>query len=151
SPTDAPASSHHTGRHHFSQRTQPTDSRAPSDSREVRRADQRTVILSERLGRKRGTFVGGILIVSPLRGARTARAARWVTTKVPKPLMVTRRPLRSDSKMPPTKAAMAFSAEAFEPRASLAMIATRSAFVTPPLYAREADAVNSPHDAMRRA
>jgi hypothetical protein len=37
---------------------------------------------------------------------------------------------------------MAFSAEAFEPRASLAMIATRSAFVTPPLYARGADAVN---------
>src|SRR5216684_1820751 len=53
---------------------------------------------------------GGVLVVFPLRGARTARAARRATTKVPKPLMVTRRPLRSDSKMHPTNSVMAFSA-----------------------------------------
>src|SRR5262249_58841075 len=65
----------------------------------------------------------------PVRGLRPLRAARRVTTNVPKPEIVTRRPRRSDSTMPQTKAFMARSAEIFEPPAFFAMIATISALV----------------------
>src|SRR5438552_14041056 len=109
-----------------------------------RMGGQRTRVLSARLGRKRGTLVDGILMVSPVRGSRTARAARRATTKVPKPLIVTRRPLRSESKIPPRNAAIAFSAEVLGLPAVLAMIATSSAFVTPPVYADGAEPVNGP-------
>src|SRR5262245_7605596 len=113
------------------------DTGSPGPSQRTARTviHQRTKVLSDGLGRKRGTLVDGILSVSPLRGLRMARAARRETTKVPKPLIVTRLPRWSDSKMPPTNAAIAFSAEAFEPPDVLAMIATRSAFVTSHVYA----------------
>src|SRR5882724_11687273 len=90
---------------------------------------QRIAVLSARLGRKRGTFVVGIWISLPVRGLRPLRAARRATTNVPKPEMVTRRPRRSDSKTPETKAFMARSADVFEPPALFAMIVTSSALV----------------------
>src|SRR6267378_3588145 len=90
---------------------------------------QRIAVLSVRLGRKRGTLVVGIWISLPVRGLRPFRAARRATTNVPNPEMVTRRPRRSDSMMPLTKAFMARSADVFEPPAFFAMIATSSALV----------------------
>src|SRR5262245_7417503 len=84
-----------------------------------------------RLGRKRGARAGGLVISRPGRGSRPLRPARLVTTKVPKPLMVTRRPLRSDSKIEARKAFMARSADVLEPPVVFAMIAIRSAFVIP--------------------
>src|SRR5882724_711303 len=104
------------------QRSAPTN-RSPTT------AAYRTALFSARLGRKRGTLAGGILISLPVRGLRPFRAARLVTTNVPNPEMVTRRPRRSDSTMPQTKAFMARSAEIFEPPELFAMIATSSAFV----------------------
>src|SRR5216117_121785 len=73
-----------------------SNERAPAN-RSPTTAAYRTALFSARLGRKRGTLAGGILISLPVRGLRPLRAARLVTTKVPKPLMVTRRPRRSDS------------------------------------------------------
>src|SRR2546426_11859618 len=85
---------------------------------------QRTDDLSPRLGRKRGTFVGGMVISRPVRGSRPLRAARLETTNVPKPLMVTRRPLRRESKIEARKAFMARSAEGLEPPVAFATIPT---------------------------
>ncbi len=79
----------------------------------------------------------------PVRGLRPSRAARLATTNVPKPLMVTRRPFRSDSKIPATKALRAFSPDVFELPAVLAKIATRSALVTSSLYLPTPRAVNA--------
>src|SRR2546426_5325638 len=90
---------------------------------------QRIAVLRVRLGRKRGTLVVGIWISLPVRGLRPFRAARRVTTNVPNPEIVTRRPRRSESMMPPTKAFMARSAEVFELPAFFAIIATSSALV----------------------
>jgi len=59
------------------------------------------------------------------------RAARRVTTNVPKPPIVTRRPLRSESQTTAIKALMAFSAAVLVPSAALAIPAARSAFVIP--------------------
>ena len=71
---------------------------APPTISQGPRPVQRTAVLSERLGLKRGTFAGGIEISFPVRGLRPLRAARLFTQNVPKPLIVTRRPLRSESK-----------------------------------------------------
>src|SRR5213593_55015 len=122
----------------WSRATRPTTRRSPTSAQtrynlttKPRHAQppQRKAVLRLRLGRKRGTRAGGILISLPVRGLRPLRAARRATTNVPKPEIVTRRPRRSDSTMPPTKAFMARSAEVFEPPALFAMIATISAFV----------------------
>ncbi len=103
---------------------------------------------SERLGRKRGTFADGIAISLPVLGLWPFRAARLLTTNVPKPLIVTRLPFFSDSNTAPTKAFIAFSAEDFEEPAALAICTTSSAFVMGPMsYARDGDGVN---DAMER-
>src|SRR5713226_685353 len=109
---------------------------------ESRGDPQRMATLRLRLGRKRGTRADGIVISLPVRGSRPLRAARFVTTKVPNPEIVTRRPRRSDSTIPLTMALTAFSAEVFEPPPVFAMMATRSALVTPPSYSREVDGVN---------
>src|SRR5205823_7575893 len=111
---------------------------------------QRMAALRLRLGRKRGTRAGGILISLPVRGSRPLRAARLATTNVPKPEIVTRRPRRSDSTIALTMASMARSAAVFEPPELFAMIATRSALVTPPLYSRGADGVNEIVTSARR-
>src|SRR5881396_1737277 len=110
------------------------DSPAQAARLPARRAQspQRIAVFSVRLGRKRGTRAGGILISLPVRGSRPLRAARLVTTNVPNPESVTRRPRRSDSTIPHTMASMARSAAIFEPPELFATITTRSALVTPP-------------------
>src|SRR5204863_4541356 len=104
---------------------------------------QRTAPFSVRLGLKRGTFACGIVISLPVRGLRPLRAARLFTQNVPKPLIVTRRPLRSESKTALTNAFIARSAECLEEPAALAICATSSALVMGPrFYARDSDSVN---------
>src|SRR3989304_2511259 len=51
---------------------------------------QRIAVFRLRLGRKRGTFAGGILIALPVRGSRPLRAARRAPPKGPKPEIVPR-------------------------------------------------------------
>src|SRR5262245_62262207 len=129
----------------WSRATRPTTRRSPNDARitaytsrqvnAVRRNEHRkarahfTADFSERLGRNLGTRAGGILMLLPVRGSRPLRAARRVTTNVPKPLMVTFWPRRSDSTIDITKVFMARSAEALELPDVLAMTATSSALV----------------------
>src|SRR2546426_11595975 len=115
----------------WSRATRPTTRRSPTNAPTLPHplTAQRIAVLSVRLGRKRGTLVVGIWISLPVRGLRPLRAARRVTTNVPNPEIVTRRPRRSESMMPPTKAFMARSAEVFELPAFFAMIATSSALV----------------------
>jgi hypothetical protein len=69
------------------------------------------------------------MMTLPVRGLRPLRAARRVTTNVPKPEMVTRRPRRSESTMLARKVFMARSAAVLDPPAAFAMTATSSAFV----------------------
>src|SRR5712691_9485693 len=102
-------------------RRSPTKPTAPPTISQGSRHVQRTAVLSERLGLKRGTFAGGIEISFPVRGLRPLRAARLFTQNVPKPLIVTRRPLRNESKMALTKAFIARSAECLEDPAALAI------------------------------
>src|SRR2546426_12123169 len=123
----------------WSRATCPTTRRSPTNAPNLTTppTGQRIAVLSVRLGRKRGTLVVGIWISLPVRGLRPLRAARRVTTNVPNPEIVTRRPRRSDSMIPQTKAFMARSADVFEPPEVFAMIATISALVIvkpAPLY-----------------
>src|SRR5438309_11806334 len=115
----------------WSRATRPTTRRSPTNAPNLTTppGGQRIAVLSARLGRKRGTLVVGIWISLPVRGLRPLRAARRATTNVPNPEMVTRRPRRSESKIPKTKAFIARSADVFEPPALFAMIATSSALV----------------------
>ena len=76
------------------------------------------------------------MISRPVRGLWPLRAARRVTTNVPKPLIVTRSRRWSASRTDERKVLTALSAETFEPPDARAMMATRSALVTHPLYAR---------------
>ena len=75
------------------------------------------------------------MISRPVRGLRPLRAARRATTKVPKPLMVTRSRRCSASRIEVTKVLTARSAETFEPPDARTTMATRSALVTQPVYA----------------
>src|SRR3989338_6510757 len=134
----------------WSRATRPTTRRSPTTPQTPTylTTSQRTAVLRVRLGRKRGTLAVGILISEPVRGSRPFRAARRVTTNVPNPEMVTRRPRRSESKMLARRVFMAFSAAVLELPDVLAMIATSSALVMrappppPPLYSRRAGGVN---------
>src|SRR5262245_18116880 len=65
----------------------------------------------------------------PVRGFRPLRSARRVTRNVPKPPMVTFRPLRRESTTSSRNTMSARSAETFKPPDALAMTATSSAFV----------------------
>src|SRR5262245_65722428 len=65
----------------------------------------------------------------PVRGFRSLRSARRETRNVPKPPMVTFRPLRRESSTSSRNTVSARSADTFEPPEALAMTATSSAFV----------------------
>src|SRR2546430_16488738 len=102
----------------WSRATRPTTRRSPTSAQtrynlttKPRHAQpaQRKAVLRLRLGRKRGTRAGGILISLPVRGSRPLRGARLAAPNVPKPAGGTRRPPRGDPTTPRTLAPRALS------------------------------------------
>ena len=73
---------------------------------------------------KEGTFAAGISITSPVRGFLPVRAARVLTSNVPKPTRATLSPSARASEIESTTALTAASASFFESSALAATAAT---------------------------